>query len=160
MGDNFVPNGLSRGRGFRASAHCSESAGILRGRAPRQDRTPAVISSGCRLVGRKPSQATTTVAILDLSAVSPELPSARASMISVSMRSTGHKPTRLVRPILAWSARMNTRFCPRRHGAGAFAAKAATRMIPPQADPLASTGDVLIDSFQMIARFRPIALAT
>jgi hypothetical protein len=45
-------------------------------------------------------------------------------------------------------------------GAGAFAAKAATRTIPPQADPLASTGDVLIDSFQMIARFRPIALAT
>ena len=26
------------------------------------------------------------------------------------MRSTGQKPTRLVRPILAWSARMNTRF--------------------------------------------------
>jgi len=45
-------------------------------------------------------------------------------------------------------------------GAGAFAAKAATRMIPPQADPLASPGDVLIDSFQVIARFRPIALAT
>ena len=131
MGDNFVPNGLSRGRGFRASAlPCIESAGILRGRAPRQDRTPAVISSGCRLVGRKPSQATTTVAILDLSAVSPELPSARASMIRVSTRSTGQKPTRLVRPILAWSARMNTRFAAVAHGAGAFAAKAATRTVP------------------------------
>jgi len=74
---------LSRGRGFRATAHCIESAGIPRGRAPHQDRTPAVISWGCWLVGRRPSQATTTVAILDLSAVSPELPSARASMIRV-----------------------------------------------------------------------------
>ena len=46
-----------------------------------------------------PAHATTTVAIFALSAASRSLPSARASVIRVSMRSTAQKPARLVRPI-------------------------------------------------------------